>query len=246
MSFLVSPGVQVKEIDLTNVVPSVDTTIGAIAGPFERGPVSSITLVSSEAELLKNFGKPNTSNFEFWFTASNFLKYSNSLKIIRPASAILNASEAGTGLLIRDHDQYIADYFTETGAGTVTTNDWYSRTAGTWGNSIGVEVCPSAQAYEQDLGTNNLVNGAGAIGDTTITVDDADVSGFAFQVGDMIKFHEASVVTGVVAGAITSSINLTVDGGSGTVAVGHRVIGAGITDIVKVKTVTSSTVFVLD
>ena len=93
--------------------------------------------------------------------------------------------------MIRDNDQYLTDYFSETGDGQVTTNDWYARTAGTYGNSIGVEVCPSAQAYEQDLGSNNLVNGAGAVGDKTITVDDADEAGFAFQVGDMIKFHEA-------------------------------------------------------
>jgi hypothetical protein len=246
MSFLVSPGVHVKEIDLTNVVPSVDTTIGAIAGPFEKGPVSSIVTITSESDLLNNFGKPNASNFEWWYTASNFLKYSNTLKVVRAESALLNASEGGTGLLIRDNDQYLTDYFSETGDGTVTTNDWYARTAGTNGNSIGVEVCPSAQAYEQDLGSNNLVNGAGAVGDKTITVDDADEAGFAFQVGDMIKFHEAFSVTKVVAGAVTASINLTVDGGSGTVAVGHRVIGAGITEIVKVKTVTSGTVFVLD
>jgi hypothetical protein len=55
MSFLVSPGVHVKEIDLTNVVPSVDTTIGAIAGPFEKGPVSSIVTITSEADLLLVF-----------------------------------------------------------------------------------------------------------------------------------------------------------------------------------------------
>ena len=48
MSFLVSPGVHVKEIDLTNVVPAVATSIGAIAGPFERGDVSSIVNISSE------------------------------------------------------------------------------------------------------------------------------------------------------------------------------------------------------
>ena len=245
MSFLVSPGVHVKEIDLTNVVPSVDTTIGAIAGPFEKGDVSSIVTITSEADLLNNFGKPNSDNFEFWFTASNFLKYSNTLKVVRPESAIVNAGES-SGVLVRDTDHYLADFFSETGDGQSTTNDWIARTAGIFGNSVGVEVCPSAQAYEQDLGSNNLVNGAGAIGDKTITVDDADEAGFAFQVGDMIKFHEAFSVTKVVAGAVTSSINLTVDGGSGTVAVGHRVIGAGITEIVKVKTVTSATVFVLD
>ena len=55
MAFLVSPGVQVKEIDLTNVVPAVATSIGAIAGAFQKGPVSSIVNVSSEEELLQIF-----------------------------------------------------------------------------------------------------------------------------------------------------------------------------------------------
>jgi len=58
MSFLVSPGVHVREIDLTNVVPSVQTTIGAIASAFEKGPVSSVVSVSSEEELVALFGKP--------------------------------------------------------------------------------------------------------------------------------------------------------------------------------------------
>ena len=245
MSFLVSPGVLVKEIDLTNVVPAVDTTIGAIAGPFEKGPVSSVTLISSELDLVKNFGKPNADNFEFWFTASNFLKYSNALKVVRTESGIVNAGEA-SGVLVRDTDHYLSDFFSETGDGQSTTNDWLARDAGTTGNSIGVELCPSPQSYEQDLGTNNLVNGAGAVGDTTITVDDADEAGFAFQVGDMIKFHTNNSVTAVVNGALTSSINLVVDANSGTAAVGQRVIGAGITEIVKIKTVTSQTALILD
>ena len=60
MSFLVSPGVHVKEIDLTNVVPAVDTTIGAIAGPFRKGPVSSITEITiplyGSAQISKSSG----------------------------------------------------------------------------------------------------------------------------------------------------------------------------------------------
>ena len=62
MAFLVSPGVQVKEVDLTNVVPAVATSIGAIAGAFQKGPVSSVTTITSEEDLIKNFGKPNDSN----------------------------------------------------------------------------------------------------------------------------------------------------------------------------------------
>ena len=34
MSFLVSPGVEVNEIDLTNIIPAVSTSIGAYAGRF--------------------------------------------------------------------------------------------------------------------------------------------------------------------------------------------------------------------
>ena len=48
MGFLVSPGVQVREIDLTNIVPAVQTNIGPVAGPFAKGPVSSVTAISSE------------------------------------------------------------------------------------------------------------------------------------------------------------------------------------------------------
>ena len=55
MAFLVSPGVQVKEVDLTNVVPAVATSIGAIAGAFQKGPVSSVTTITSEEDLIKNF-----------------------------------------------------------------------------------------------------------------------------------------------------------------------------------------------
>ena len=51
MPFQVSPGVLVKEVDLTNVVPAVSTSIGAIAGAFEKGPVNEITAISSEEEL---------------------------------------------------------------------------------------------------------------------------------------------------------------------------------------------------
>ena len=65
MSFLVSPGVHVREIDLTNVVPAVATSIGAIAGAFEKGPVSSVTNISSEEELLQIFGKPQSSSNQF-------------------------------------------------------------------------------------------------------------------------------------------------------------------------------------
>ena len=187
MAFLVSPGVQVNEIDLTNVVPAVATSIGAIAGAFQKGPVSSVVNISSEEELVEIFGKPVTTGnqFETFFSAANFLKYGNSLKVVRAESAIVNAG-ANSGVLIRDDDHYLASFSTGQGS----NGEWTARTAGTWANGIKVEICATSTAYEQDLSTNNLVNQADvAVGDTTITVDDADGSGYAFNVGDLISFY---------------------------------------------------------
>jgi phage tail sheath protein FI len=187
MGFLVSPGVQVNEVDLTNVVPAVATSIGAIAGAFQKGPVSSIVNISSEEELIEIFGKPQTTGnqFETFFSAANFLKYTDSLKVVRAESAIVNAG-ANSGVLIRDDDHYLASFSTGQGS----HGEWTARTAGTWANGIKVEICATSTAYEQDLSTNNLVNtSTSAVGDTSIIVDDADASGFAFNIGDLISFY---------------------------------------------------------
>ena len=59
-------------------------------------------------------------------------------------------------------------------AGQGSHGEWAARTAGTHGNGIGVDICGSNRAFIQHLGTLNLVNGAGAVGDQTITVDNQD------------------------------------------------------------------------
>ena len=186
MGFLVSPGVQVNEVDLTNVVPAVATSIGAIAGAFEKGPVSTIVNISSEEELVQIFGKPTTTGnqFETFFSAANFLRYTNSLKVVRAESALLNAG-ANSGILIRDTDHYLNSFSTGQGS----HGEWAARTAGTHGNSLRVEICPSATAYEQQLGSDNLVAAAESVGDTVVAVDDADSAGFAFNIGDLISFY---------------------------------------------------------
>jgi len=245
MSFLVSPGVSVREVDLTNVVPAVATSVGAIAGAFQKGPVSSVTTITSEEQLVQVFGKPNSSNFETFFTATNFLQYADNLKVVRAGSGILNAG-ANSGILIRDEDHYQASF--QDGSGS--HGEWAARTAGTHGNSLGVDICPSARAFAQPLGSLNLVNGAGAVGDLSITVDNQDATDATIAIGDIISFQTASAVVATVAGAITvATKNLVVDGNSGTIVVGDRVLGAGISDgdvVVKVASITDQQNLVLD
>ena len=195
MPFQVSPGVLVKEVDLTNVVPAVSTSIGAIAGAFEKGPVNEITAISSEEELVKIFGKPNGNNFETFFTASNFLQYGNALRVVRAQSGILNAMSGGSGLLIKNNDDYSNNY----AAGQASSGEFGARTAGTHGNSLGVALCAGAAAYEEtfsgNTGTLGVVEGTPAAGATSVVIDNgggsAGAGGAKFNVGDIVHFFEA-------------------------------------------------------
>ena len=195
MPFQLSPGVLVKEIDLTNIVPAVATSIGAMAGAFQKGPVGEIVAVGSEKELVDIFGKPNGSNFETWFTAANFLQYGNALRVVRAESAILNATSGGSGILIKSTDDYLNNY----AAGQGSSGEWGARTAGTHGNSLGVSLCTNATAYEQNFagnaGTLGVTTGTPAIGATTVGIDNGGGSagdgGAAFNVGDIVHFQEA-------------------------------------------------------
>ena len=212
MPFQVSPGVLVKEVDLTNVVPAVSTSIGAIAGAFEKGPVNEITAISSEEELVKIFGKPNGSNFETFFTASNFLQYGNALRVVRAESGILNAMSGGSGLLIKNNDDYSNNY----AAGQASSGEFGARTAGTHGNSLGVALCSSAAAYEETFagnsGTLGVVDGTPAAGATTVNVDagggSAGAGGAKFNVGDIVHFFEADGQEYEVTGISTDTLTI--------------------------------------
>lgn len=104
MAFQLSPGINISEIDLTTVVPAVGTTEGAFVGSFRWGPVNERILVSSEVELVQRFGKPHTevanntvsfTNHESFFTAANFLSYSDALYVTRVVDSTA-ATAAGT------------------------------------------------------------------------------------------------------------------------------------------------------
>ena len=181
MGFQVSPGVEVKEVDLTNIVPAVSTTIGAVCGPFEKGPVSEITSISSEKQLVEVFGKPNANNFEYFFTAANFLQYSNSLRVVRTESTLKNASSGGSGILIRNTSHY-QEAFAD-GQGTHGT--WSARTAGIHANGIKIDICDKNNFSEM---SNKQVNDASAsAAEATITMDAFDAADFA--VGEVIEFY---------------------------------------------------------
>lgn len=103
MSHLISPGVSVREIDLTTIVPSVSTTEAAFAGVFRWGPIDTVRLVDSEINLQKWYGKPTNHNPETWFTCASFLSYGNRLYVSRAAditgNTITTTHDGNTTLL---------------------------------------------------------------------------------------------------------------------------------------------------
>ena len=99
MAFLVSPGIQVKEIDMTNVIPATSSSTGAIAGRFQWGPAEEIVNIGSEKQLVNIFGQSTENTFNTFLSAAQFLSYGNSLKVVRSVdSTTMNAvSNQGSG-----------------------------------------------------------------------------------------------------------------------------------------------------
>lgn len=139
---LASPGISIKEVDLTRGGINNTTSITAgIAGPFSKGPVNEITRITNENELVNIFGKPSLLDYqyEYWYSASNFLSYGGSLNVVRCGGTTLNNSNAGVGttsissLSIQNYDDYENNHRTDT--------NWYwaAKNPGSWAN--GIKVC---------------------------------------------------------------------------------------------------------
>ena len=141
MAFQLSPGVLVVEKDLTNVVPAVATSIGGFVGDFQWGPCFDPVTISSEIELVKTFGKPNDTVAASFFSAANFLSYSNNLKVVRAiGDSARNAVSTGTAVKINNETAWDANYASGQGA----VGEFAAKYPGTLGNSLKVSMADSA------------------------------------------------------------------------------------------------------
>ena len=185
-----SPGVDFREIDLTNLPGTVGVSGGAFAGDFAWGPVGEITTVSNPLELEKQFGKPNDTNFADWFSAFNFLAYTNDLKIVRAIDEdALNATDSGTGLLIKNKQHF---EIVRTSPGS---NMFAARYPGALGNSLAVHVADAdtfvgwdyANLFESAPGTSSAAAAQGASNDELhVVVVDAQ-GAFSGVVGSVLE-----------------------------------------------------------
>ncbi len=159
---LVSPGVKVREIDLTlGRIDAVNDQVGAIAAPFSKGPVGVPVLVETEQDLLQTFGKPSNSDgqYESWLTASSFLSYGGVLRVVRlDSSSLVNAhypTSSPVTLKINSQEDFTNNHTSD--------SDWIwaSRDPGSWGNGLKVCVIDSAADQRVSIGTFGINPGYG-------------------------------------------------------------------------------------
>lgn len=158
MAFLVSPGVEVKEIDLTNVVPAVSSSIGGISGQFAWGPVEEVVTVGTEKELVAVYGKPDDTTYKYFMPAAQFLQYANNLKVVRAATTgMFNATSGVEGKLIKNSAEFSDSSF-------VVGMEVVAKYPGVLGNAIDViAVTNSAGFTNSDFttpGYDKLFNAA--------------------------------------------------------------------------------------
>jgi hypothetical protein len=160
---LVSPGVNIREVDLTiGGITASSEQVGAIAGPFSKGPVNVPILIQNENDLLKTFGKPlsTDSQYEYWMSASSYLSYGGILRVLRTDGTTLNNSNAGvsvasTTLQIDSYEDYINNYT------TASSWSYASRNPGSWANNLKVCVIDAAADQRIAIGTFGMSVGYG-------------------------------------------------------------------------------------
>ena len=145
MAFQLSPGVEIKEFDLTSVIPAIATTPAGYVGMFQWGPADLKVLITTEKQLTEVFGTPTSDAgmARSWYVASNFLSYGGSLQVVRVLGTDKNSTDNGTGVAIKNRSSY------ESLGGTFTFK-FAAKYPGLLGNGLKVLVIDGDSATNAD------------------------------------------------------------------------------------------------
>ena len=179
MASQVSPGVVLRERDLTNAnIVGASSITAAFASSFQKGPIGEIVSISSLKDLISTFGSPQEANAEDFLVASEYLGYGGSLAVVRAETGVLNAS-SGTAVLVRGE----ADW----AAGVGGSERFLSRSAGTHGNALLVAAV--------DRGADQILTLASAPATTAADTPFTTVSG---KSGRIYSWNAATLELGVI------------------------------------------------
>ena len=158
MAFSVSPSVIVREVDASQAVPAVATPPAATAGIFRWGPVNDPILITSENELVNTFGKPTDNNYETFFTAADYLAYSNALYVTRADDGSETATS--TELVTDANGDIIVEDSTYGAFEAKYPGDLGNNIKVSWATSGGFEASLAGvgDIPQDDLGLDNITD----------------------------------------------------------------------------------------
>jgi len=208
---LVSPGVNVREVDLTiGGIAATNDQVGAIAGPFQKGPVNVPILIENEDNLRKTFGKPlsTDSQYEYWMSASSYLSYGGILRVIRTDGTTLNNANATVGngsttIKISSYEDYNNNHTTD--------SSWYyaARNPGTWANNL--KVCTIDAFADQTISGISTTGVAVGMG-ITQSIEGRVIVGAGST--SSATGYLRGIITGLGASEIYVKVSETVSSGS--------------------------------
>ena len=137
-----SPAIVVRELDRSGVVPNVQTTTGAFVGNFNWGPVQQATLVSNESALTETFGSPDSSNTIEFHSAAYFLRYANTMQVVREVTSAAKNSydaDANATVLVKNRD----NWDDQIAARDSDKHSFLAKWPGNLGNSLKVSILPA-------------------------------------------------------------------------------------------------------
>ena len=194
---LASPGIVVREVDLTiGRVDSATDKTAAIVAPFEKGPVNLPIVIENEQDLIDNFGKPNNtdSQVEYWMVAASYLAYGGQMNVVRASGSNLNNATDDEGtLVINSVDDYINKGYDEnTLAGTVVA----ARNPGSWANGLKVAIIDSFA--DQVLSVGNTAGMSVGFGVTQTASGTVPGSGSTSSLDGIFKGIITDIGTGTI------------------------------------------------
>jgi len=200
-----SPGVITREVDLTvGRADNVLDNIGAIAGPFEIGPVDEATNIQTEQQLINTFGKPISTDaqYEYWMTASSFLSYGGVLKVVRTDGTNLNNANAAVGYAntesakIKSYENYQNSW-----SGESVEFDYAAKNPGSWANSLKVCMIDDFADQTISISTTNVRRYAQIGYGVTTAITTTAIAG----IGTTTSFN--GYLKGIVTGITTDATN---------------------------------------
>ena len=223
---LASPGIVVREVDLT--VGRVDTAsdkVGALVGPFAKGAVDLPILVETEQDLLDNFGKPYSADkhYEYWMVASSYLAYGGPLRVVRADDDDLKNAFSGTAGSIKIKS---TEHYNDLGydGSTITGVTVAARNPGSWANNLKVAIIDDLadQVLQFNTLPSNIQVGFGitqAIPPNTVVAGSGTTSlltgyfkGIVTEVDTTLKKVSVKILESVTEAGVSTSVDYQPNG----------------------------------